>query len=94
MGHQIILDCIHNYFFNVSQMPVDASLLDKYLSRKIVEIKFEFALVAEADVLTVINTVKSNSAGSDGISLNLVIYSLLVILSHITHSLNQFLYWI
>lgn len=88
-AHLLVTNEINNFFLTTLQNAiVDPILLNKYLNAKLVSAEFEFHFITEAEVYKIVKSVKSNASGYDGISLKLILYSLPVILSYITHIIN------
>lgn len=82
---------INEYFCSVFQKTnnCDSKIIHYNNSRRKEGIHFSLKLVDPSDICKYINSIKSNAAGIDGITLQMVKQSLHVIILHITHIVNS-----
>lgn len=85
-------DEMNNFFLSASKLNFTPSsdLINTYRNSKFCNVTdlMEFVFVRESDICKVIDSLKSNVSGYDGISLSLIKYSAPVILPIITHIIN------
>lgn len=83
-------DELNNHFLNVPNRNFicDPEIVNFYNNKCLTNNKLEFTFVSEDEVLAAINSIKSKAVGHDGISLNLINYSIQVTLPLITHIIN------
>lgn len=81
---------INNYFVDsIPTLLADKETENFYLNSSTQNVKFEFSTVTEHEVLSLVNGVKSNAVGSDGINIKMLKLCCPVIIKYITHIINS-----
>lgn len=91
-NHLINVDSINEHFTKVpliSDEPSTIEILTKYRTEKFLAIRpFIFIQVPKHTVLKALNSIKSNAAGSDSISLKMLLFVSDYLIDHITYIIN------
>lgn len=83
-------DIINDHFMNVpGKVDVSISHLTFFEFQTKIPVEFQLKQVSENDILKIFRTLKSNAIGNDGISLDMIIYTLPNSLSAITAIVNK-----